>query len=203
MKLLKELIEEPGFPLSDRRAIKRWLAAYRIVNGLVQPDLSVDVPGEVDISSMSVSQFPFQFGRVEGVFNCSNNKLRSLKGAPRFVGSHFMCAQNSLGSLEHAPEQVGGRFVCHGNSPGLLHNIHKYVKWIGAELEIDANINGHLLGVLKIKELSGVWIFVPQSLNHKLNAAIGIINKYLNTSRDIHACQEELLEAGLKEFAKL
>ena len=44
-------------------------------------------------------------------FNCSNNKLISLEGAPKIVES-FNCSGNQLTSLEGAPEKVGGYFEC-------------------------------------------------------------------------------------------
>ena len=80
-------------------------------------------------------KFPFQFGKVDGSFNCSAcnlislegapktvskkffcdecYKLTSLKGAPKTVGNNFKCSHcENLTSLEGAPEKVGGSFSC-------------------------------------------------------------------------------------------
>ena len=81
-------------------------------------------------------KIPFQFGKVDGNFNCSActelislegapktvskkffcddcSKLTSLKGAPKEVGNNFKCSHcENLTSLEGAPEKVGGSFSC-------------------------------------------------------------------------------------------
>ena len=55
----------------------------------------------------------FEWGTVWN-FNCTNNdKLTSLKGAPKEVGAGFSCSEClKLKSLEGAPETVGGNFYC-------------------------------------------------------------------------------------------
>ena len=52
---------------------------------------------------------------IEGYFDCSDNKLTSLKGAPKKVGGNFLCFGNNLTSLEGAPQEVGGSFLCSDN----------------------------------------------------------------------------------------
>ena len=54
--------------------------------------------------------------KVNGNFNCGDNKLTSLEGAPKTVGSYFDCDYNKLTSLEGAPETVGGDFSCNSNN---------------------------------------------------------------------------------------
>ena len=56
---------------------------------------------------------------VDGNFWCGQNKLTSLKNAPKSVGGDFVCDFNKLTSLDGAPKTVGGDFVCHGN-PGIF-----------------------------------------------------------------------------------
>jgi hypothetical protein len=45
-------------------------------------------------------------------FYCLDNKLTSLKGAPKQVGGNFDCSENKLTSLAGAPQEVGGDFGC-------------------------------------------------------------------------------------------
>jgi hypothetical protein len=52
---------------------------------------------------------------VGGSFDCSENQLTSLQGAPREVGGAFNCSGNQLTSLEGAPREVGGDFYCRFN----------------------------------------------------------------------------------------
>jgi len=83
---------------------------YTINNGLV------DVDGDVDLSGKGLTKLPVKFGNVSGIFNCQNNQLTSLEGAPQSVGGdRFNCNNNQLTSLEGAPQEVGGDFICYNN----------------------------------------------------------------------------------------
>src|ERR1035437_8059384 len=55
-----------------------------------------------------------------GDFNCSNNKLATLAGAPSEVGGNFDCANNQLATLAGAPKEVGGDFYCSNNQLATL-----------------------------------------------------------------------------------
>lgn len=55
------------------------------------------------------------FAWVEGDFNCNDNQLTSLKGAPKGVRASFSCNNNQLASLEEAPKYVGESFFCADN----------------------------------------------------------------------------------------
>jgi len=57
-----------------------------------------------------------KFGKVGGGFDCSNNKLTTLEGAPQEVRGGFYCNNNNLTSLECAPQKVGGNFNCSSNN---------------------------------------------------------------------------------------
>jgi hypothetical protein len=82
----------------------------------IQSDGTADVKGNVNISGMDLLiEIPVKFGKVTGNFDCSRNKLTSLKGAPQSVGGSFYCHLNQLTSLEGAPQSVGGSFYCDDN----------------------------------------------------------------------------------------
>ncbi len=74
------------------------------------------VRGNLDLSELGLSELPDLSGViVEGEFNCSNNNLQSLKGAPQNVGDYFDCRENQLTSLIGAPQCVDGNFYCGEN----------------------------------------------------------------------------------------
>jgi hypothetical protein len=98
-------------------------------------DNSIDVEGNVDISSLKLTELPVKFGKINGDFycyrnqltslehcpttvtgdfKCFSNKLTSLKGCPVVTGN-FRCSYNQLTSLKHAPTTVTGDFYCHIN----------------------------------------------------------------------------------------
>jgi hypothetical protein len=137
---------------------------------------------------------------VGGNFSCYHNKLTSLEGSPKEVGGNFDCSYNNLTSLEGSPKEVGGNFDCSCNKLTSLRNIHKHVKKMIGEANFeDNNIKSCVLGLLLIDGLTVVLL-----KNKKVQK---IINKHLKGDRkgdrDIFACQEELIEHGYDEFAKL
>ena len=63
----------------------------------------------------------------DDLFDCSQNKLTSLEGAPKRVLRSFYCEHNQLTSLKYAPEMVGGdNFNCyHNNLTNLVGSPNK------------------------------------------------------------------------------
>lgn len=76
----------------------------------------VNIEGDFWCDYQDLTDFKgIRFGTVSGEFNCSDNTLTSLEGAPQRVGGDFYCVNNQLTSLEGAPKKVGGSFACHAN----------------------------------------------------------------------------------------
>ena len=94
---------------------------YGIENYTINPDGSIDVYGDVDLSYKGLTELPLRFNRVSGYFDCGSNNLTSLKGCPRWVGNGFYCNRNQLTSLEFSPYYVGGYFSCGSNQ--LTNNL--------------------------------------------------------------------------------
>jgi len=131
---------------------------------------------------------------VGGYFDCSYNNLTSLQHAPQSVGGGFFCYNNNLTSLQHAPQSVGGDFNCYNNNLTSLHDIHKQIKSIKGKFVYDNDkIKSHILGLLLIKDLKKI---------DGIKEVKDIINKHL-VDKDIHLCQEDLIQAGFAEFARL
>ena len=76
----------------------------------------VDVVGNFDCSGQGLTDLKgVRFGKVSGVFDCDNNQLTTLVGAPQTVSGNFWCDHNHLTSLGGAPQSVGGGFDCYLN----------------------------------------------------------------------------------------
>ena len=88
---------------------------YNIKNYTINPDGSIDVNGSVYLYDESLTELPLTFNKVTGYFDCSDNKLTSLKGCPRWIGDYFNCRNNYLPNLEFSPDYVGGWFSCEYN----------------------------------------------------------------------------------------
>lgn len=74
------------------------------------------VKGNLNLRAQGLKELPdLSAVIVEGFFNCADNELINLKGAPKEVGEGFYCQQNKLISLIGAPKTVGGHFSCYKN----------------------------------------------------------------------------------------
>jgi hypothetical protein len=72
---------------------------YYIGNYSINPDGSIDVDGDVDLSYKNLDRIPIKFGVVTGMFYCNNNNLTSLENCPNEIKSWFNCSYNKLRSL--------------------------------------------------------------------------------------------------------
>lgn len=106
--------------------IESWLESMKIKEYTINSDLTVDVDGDVNLSSKNLTHIPIQFGTVKNFF-IINNKLTSLVGAPFEVNGYFYCQNNQLTNLNGSPQVVNGTFNC-------SHN--RLTSLIGAPVEV-------------------------------------------------------------------
>ena len=103
---------------------------YRIENYTINEDKSIDVDGYVYLKDLGLTKLPLKFRHVKGNFNCRNNRLTTLEGAPETVGGYFDCSYSNLTTLEGVPETVSGHFSCSNNKLTTLE---------GAPRRVDGN----------------------------------------------------------------
>jgi hypothetical protein len=87
-------------------------------NFYILPDLSdLDIRGSFNCSNNNLKSLKGAPKSVRGSFDCSNNNITSLEGAPKWsVGGGFDCYNNRLTSLKGSPKSVGGSFKCNYNN---------------------------------------------------------------------------------------
>ncbi len=83
----------------------------------------INVNGEVSFSNRKLTAIPVQFGIVMGGFDCSHNKLTSLKGSPYECNEYFACNDNRLTSLEFCTDKIYGHLMCYDNFINTLEFI--------------------------------------------------------------------------------
>ena len=88
---------------------------------------NVSVDGDFDCSNNKLTSLTGAPTSVGGTFNCTTNKLTSLKGSPVNVGVDFWCDSNKLTSLEGSPSSVGRHFSCNYNKLTSLAGAPKTV----------------------------------------------------------------------------
>jgi len=97
------------------KTIKDFCKKYHIEDYTINNDGSIDVDGDVILMEFDLQKIPIKFNNVTGTFNCSYNRLTSLKNAPKYVGEVFTCQSNCLTSLEGFPISVGEVVVAYDN----------------------------------------------------------------------------------------
>ena len=101
---------------------------YDINNYSINPDGSIDVDGNVDLTYRALTKIPIKFNKVSGWFKVSFNNLESLENSPIEVGGHFHCSNNNLKDLINLPSKIFGPVRCFNNSLESLdgYNLEYY-----------------------------------------------------------------------------
>jgi hypothetical protein len=125
-------------------SIHDWCVKYDVHTFRVNDDDTVDVLGGVNINKSFLEKIPVQFGWVNGSFNCSGNKLKSLDGCPKEVGESFFCSSNKLTTLIGGPLEVGGWYYCASNKLTSLE---------GCPMKVNKKINCEYNPIFSVYEL--------------------------------------------------
>ena len=100
------------------------------------PDGSWHVHGDLDLRECNLTTLiNINVSKIDGGFDCSQNKLISLVGAPKEIGTYFYCYKNRLISLEGAPNKVGKDFYCYDNKR----------KFTNREVREISDVNGSII----------------------------------------------------------
>lgn len=108
-----------------RKKISFWLESRGVTAYTINKYFTVDVYESVDFSRLSLTEIPFQFGKVTGYFSVAHNSLTSLIGSPHTVIGNFFCNNNNLTSLEGCPTYVSGVIECEWNKLTTLEHAPK------------------------------------------------------------------------------
>ena len=98
---------------------------------------SYEIDGSVNLNVCGLKELPdFSKIKVRETFNCSDNGLTTLKGAPKEVGGYFFCCSNQLTSLSGAPLRVGKCFDCSFNQ---LTSFEGKPDWVDGDFDCSHN----------------------------------------------------------------
>jgi hypothetical protein len=142
MKHIKLFESFNDFP-NTKEEIVKICRKYRITNYTINGDMSIDVDDDIILCNYGLDKLPLKFNKVSGYFNCYNNILTTLEGAPKSVGGeYFNCSFNNLTTLEGGPKEVSGYFECSSN---------KLISLVGSPKEVGGNFycRGNKLTTLK------------------------------------------------------
>ena len=164
---------------------------------------------------------------VDAMFYIDAPLLTDLKGGPKEVQTFIFYGdldRSKLTSLEGSPEKCQSFSIEHvkklsslkGITPNLVElkldncvglksfkDIHKHVKSLKKLFLINTIPSSHILGLLLINGLSFLSYEIDDDVyDDRLITALDIIKKHLH-DKDILACQTELIEKDLDEYAQL
>ena len=132
----------------------------------------------------------------KGKYNANKTGISSWKGIPKHCTFDVHVSGNNLKDFEHAPEVIDGDLNIANNLFTSLSGIDKHIKEIHGTLNLFGNnIETAMLGLMNIKGLTKIGF----SNQPKIEA---IFNKHLPVG-DVFDCQDELIDAGFNEYAKL
>ena len=101
---------------------------YGIENYTINPDGSIDVEGDLDIRYYKLTKSPIKFNKINGGFDCGNNKLISLERSPIEVNGGFYCYRNNLTTFQFCPKIIRGHLFCNYNNIKTFEHFPSYVK---------------------------------------------------------------------------
>jgi hypothetical protein len=126
------IYSELGIPestFSKHKEIVEFKETYGIQGDYtINEDGSIDVDGNVILTSKKINKLSMKYGKVSGDFDCSGVGLTTLECAPHTV-RRFNCAYNELENLKFAPSLVGENFICMGNNLTSLEGAPKRVRY--------------------------------------------------------------------------
>lgn len=150
----------------------------------------VNIDCSINLSYHVKDRLPFKFNEVNGDFKCLQAPLSTFEGFPKIIRGD--CVLGSPNSSK-ITSLVG------------INNVVEFIGPIGRASKRLARFTAPFSkiteGGLGLVLIDGKFTF--ESLGYDLPSAFEIIQRYLGRPDDIFHCQNELIEAGLEEYAKL
>jgi hypothetical protein len=139
---------------------------------------------------------------VVGVLIASGIRhVTSLVGGPKEVGGKYSFTNGGLTSLDGIPVKIGGYLDLSNNPLTSLHGINKLKEMKGNIYLGGCPITSHILGVFFIKGCTGI---VTSDNFDFVRKVATIVNGHISKGRSgLLTCQQELIDAGLADFAKI
>lgn len=204
---------------SNDAPIKVRFGNYKIEDGMVCIDDLSSLPFKlsnlmIPREGPDAGKLPFKFKRC-GQILLNASRLKSFEGFPDRISARgskeygtaalvAITINNELQTLDGISRQINGDLRL-----GLCHNInwsnaHKHFDYIDGFVTVSNSYNGPMLWALKIPKLRMLHFDSISKATPEQAQLMSILAKHLRTpERNVLACQEELIDNGLKDYAEL
>ena len=186
-------IVEGNFDISDNDLSKADLSRLN----------SITIGADLTLTRCNLKSLNGVPKKIYGSFECSNNHFKDFTGGPEFVYGNFICYDcNKLESIKGLPKFIKEDLSCYDcKKLTNFHDIHKYLEHV-VRVDLDtASIKSHVLGFVLVKNIKEIIDIQGKS---RCAPWAQIINRYLGKGHQgVMDAQEELIEAGLEEYAQL
>lgn len=163
------------------------------------------------------------YASVSENFNLTSSKLTSLEGCPKLIGRDCLIAigtGSNINSFKGCPQRAklfkytdrhnkysslegicrrADTFRLYINGLTSYHNVHKWIDSFRL-LEMSEYVKESILGFVLVKEAGTL---VRKFDDSPLDRAIEIVDNHTGEYGDVLECQEELINSGFKEYARL
>lgn len=160
--------------------VLEWLNRHNIKQAVIGSNLVVDTQASISLTNFKGSELPIRFATVNGYFDASCTPIASIQGFPHTINGSFTCNNTkivSLSGIDKVIKRIDGRIICSHPT--------------------------HMLGLLLIEGVKEITISSNGMTHGKEWTNLSkIMNKHLMT-RDILAAQDELIDVGYIEQARL
>jgi len=132
----------------EEKVDENFIELYKKLNIIkINKDGSLEVKGNVNFSGLSLKEIPFNFKKIIGDFDVSDNQLTSLKNCPEIVEGNLFINNNKLVSLEGCSNKIDGLFDCSYN---LLENFKGGPEKVNYTYFCEENQITELIGLPKL-----------------------------------------------------
>jgi hypothetical protein len=212
---------EPAVDLYDRyinaleEILKKFQRRNSIANRLVRitprrkslqeiefPDPTSSIEIHTNVALEDLKGCPAKISAGMTIYDAS--VLKSLEGMPRRIGGTLTIQKcPNLTSLDGIAQYVNNVSLMQLPNIKSLSGIHKQIKQCNGWFSINDDCKGAILGLLRIPGIDhissgGGWTVEKLT---DLQRAVAILNMFLK-SKNILACQEKLIDNGLKDYAE-
>ena len=208
IEFLNENQSKYPWMIKSRDKIEQWLRfhpATRILPEKINDDLTIGtiytlIIGDDDLVQYGEGHYlPVHFTQVGEYTFTTFKQGASLIGSPKKV-EKFTIKTGTVNSFEGIPEEAEMMNLSQWNNLTSLKGINNHIKSC-ERMIIPIGIKSNILGLLYIKDLE--IVSPPFGKGEELINALIILHKHLKGDNDVLECQEELISAGYKEYAKL